>query len=423
MASVEQHAEVVVLGAGIIGSTCAYYLAAEGRDVVLIDRQPGAGLETSFANGGVLAPSMSDPWAGAGVPGYLLKSLGREEAPLLLRLRAIPGMMGWGLQFLRNCNHQAWLKSTGITLSLAKYSKRVLDNLLQTLDIEHDRSDTGTLHLLRDSTSLKAGFSLADVYRSLDLDCTKLDRDQTIVMEPSLTAVKDTILGSVHYPDDRSGDAQVFSRCIASAAEDLGVRLLWNTTVRHLDVQSDHSVVVEFDGKKLRTNKLVIALGAQTPFLGKALGLKIPVYPAKGYSVTLPFGDWNGAPNLAIADMTQKIGMTRLGNRLRLAGTVEFDGYNTAINPRRCEMLVTAAKTNFPDLPLGPGRIDWAGLRPMTPDCRPIIGRVGSSNVLLNTGHGALGWTLAAGSARIVSDLVVGRTPEVDISGFDPNRF
>ena len=139
--------------------------------------------------------------------------------------------------------------------------------------------------------------------------------------------------------------------------------------------------------------------------------------------MTLPFGDWNGAPNLVIADMTQKIGMTRLGNRLRLAGTVEFDGYNTAINPRRCEMLVTAAKTNFPDLPLGPGRIDWAGLRPMTPDCRPIIGRVGSSNVLLNTGHGALGWTLAAGSARIVSDLVVGRTPEVDISGFDPNRF
>ncbi len=416
-------AEVAILGGGVAGITCAHYLTAAGREVVVIDRQPAAGLGASFANGGLITPSMSDPWAAPGVPGHLLRWLGNEQAPLLLRLRAIPGMLGWGLRFLANCRDAPWRAGTEITLRLADYSRDALDALSDDIDIEYARLQAGALRIFRDTQSVDDGMRLADLHESLGIRCVRLDRDGCIALEPSLAPTAAAIRAGVHYPDDRSGDAHVFTQRLAATCEAAGTRFRWNSTVERLEREGDAVTAVVTDSGTVNADFYVMALGAHSPLLAREIGLKLPVYPVKGYSVTLPIGQWPGAPRLPLMDQSQKMGITPLGGLLRLAGTAEFDGYRADISAARCDALVAAARRTYPDLPVGPERRDWAGLRPMTPDCRPIIGRTPLANLLLDTGHGALGWTLAAGSGRIVTDLIEGRDPEIDLSGLTLDRY
>ena len=423
MSEAPQTAQVTVLGAGVVGVACAYYLAKEGLEVVVVDRREGPGLETSFANGGLVVPSMSDPWAAPGVPGHLVQWIGKEDAPLLLRLRALPGVLRWGLRFLANCTEARWREGTRITLRLASYSRDALDDLNGDLAIDHGRSDAGALRIFRDDHSLEEGMRLGELYASLGVPCRKLDRAGCVDLEPSLESAAGDILGGVHYPGDRAGDARLFTERLAVLSQALGVRFRWNTTVERLERAGDAVSAVVTDAGKITAEHVVLALGTQSARLARPLGIRLPIYPVKGYSVTLPVGKWNRAPRIPLVDLTQKMGITPLGDRLRLAGTAELDGYRTAPNPRRCDALVAAARSIYPDLPLGTDRADWAGLRPMTPDCRPLLGKTACRNLLLDTGHGALGWTLAAGSGRVISDLVAGRTPEIDLRGFTLDRF
>jgi D-amino-acid dehydrogenase len=413
----------VVLGAGVIGVTTAYFLARSGHDVTVIDRQPAAGLETSFANGGLVTPGMSDPWAAPGIPGLILKHLGREDAPFLLRLGALPGMIGWGLRFLRNCEPARWRENTETVLRLAVHSRDALDWVTAETGIAYDRCERGNLRVFPDPASLAKSAKNAAMYRDLGQPVEFLDATGCVALEPALAPVKHQLAGGVHYAGDRSGDCLRFTQSLAHEAARLGVRFDYGTTILGFDIEGQSVSTVRTDKGRLRGERFVLACGSYSMLLARALAIRLPVRPVKGYSATLPVGGWNNAPAMPILDDHRKIAVTRLGDRIRLAGTAEFAGYDRAPNPTRAAMLLRAFAGLFPEYPPNRDAEHWHGLRPMTPDGRPVIGRTRYANLYLNTGHGPLGWTLACGSARALADLVSGRRPEVDLSGFSLGRF
>ncbi len=384
---------VVVLGAGLIGTATAYYLAKAGHEVVVVDRQKQAGLETSFANGALLTPSTSDSWAAPGTPQKILKWLGQEDAPMLLRLRALPGLIGWGLKFLRECQPARWEANTEAVLKLALFSMTALDKLQAEEQLDFDRNPPGLIKLFRDPLSMDSALRASTLYKRLGVDCAALDPDGVLAIEPALRPIRDKISGGVHYPADGSGDALKFTQALAERARRLGVTLHYGYDIT----------------------------GFSTP-LGRKLGLSLPVYPAKGYSITVSAPGWNGAPRIPIADDGRKVAVVPLGDRLRVAGTVEFDGYDTRLNAARGQMLVDGLGDIYPDYPRETRVEHWSGLRPLTPDGRPIIGRSRWRNLYLNTGHGPLGWTLAAGSGLAMAELVSGKTPSLDLADFAPGR-
>jgi D-amino-acid dehydrogenase len=409
---------VVVLGAGLIGTATAYYLAKAGHEVVVVDRQRQAGLETSFANGALLTPSTSDSWAAPGTPQKILKWLGQEDAPMLLRLRALPGLIGWGLKFLRECRPARWEANTEAVLRLALSSMAALDKLQAEERLEFDRNPPGLIKLFRDSLSMDSALRASALYQRLGVDCTALDPDGCLAVEPALRPIKAKISGGVHYPGDGSGDALKFTQALAERARGLGVSFLFEHGITGFSTEGDRLAAVETDRGPIRGDSFVLALGSFSTSLGRQLGVALPVYPAKGYSITVSAPGWNGAPRIPIADDGRKVAVVPLGDRLRVAGTVEFDGYDTRLNATRGQMLVDGLGDIYPDYPRG-GRIEhWSGLRPLTPDGRPIIGRSRWRNLFLNTGHGPLGWTLAAGSGLAMAELVDGRTSSIDLAPF-----
>ncbi|MDQ7251626.1 D-amino acid dehydrogenase [Dongia sedimenti] len=413
---------VVVLGAGLIGTATAYYLARAGHEVVVIDRQRQAGLETSFANGALLTPSTSDSWAAPGTPQKILKWFGQEDAPMLLRLRAVPGMIGWGLRFLRECRPERWEANTEAVLKLALFSMAALDRLQADEALEFDRNPPGLIKLFRDPLSMDSALRASALYQRLGVDCTALEPDGCVAVEPALRPIRDKISGGVHYPADGSGDALKFTQALAERARALGVSFLFGHEITGFSTESDRVTAVETNQGAIRGEAFVLALGSFSTLLGRKLGLSLPVYPAKGYSITVAAPGWNGAPRIPIADDGRKVAVVPLGDRLRVAGTVEFDGYETRLNSTRGRMLVDGLGDIYPDYPRE-GRIEhWSGLRPLTPDGRPIIGRSRWRNLFLNTGHGPLGWTLAAGSGLAMAELVAGNSPSIDLASFSPER-
>lgn len=410
----------VVLGGGIIGTATAYYLARAGHRVSVIERRSGVGLETSFANGGLVTPSMADPWSAPGVPGKLVKWIGREDAPLLLRLRAVPGMALWGLRFLANCRSSRWRANAEAVYPLALFSRDALDELVAETGIAHDRSTVGTVRLYRDEAALAGTAQWSRLYRDLGLPFRVLDRAGCLALEPALKGAGAPIAGGIHVADDRSGDAYKFTEGLARLAA--GVDFRFGTTIRGFATEGDRIAAVETDRGRVEGDRFVLALGSYGPALMRALGLKIPICPVKGYSATLDVAGWNGGPRVPIIDDHRKTGIIPMGERLRLAGTVEFAGFDTEPNERRGGLLVEALKELFPDCPPAVPQY-WSGLRPMTPDGRPIIGPTRWRNLYLNTGHGSLGWTLACGSARLVAAMLDGRKPEVDPRPFALDRF
>jgi D-amino-acid dehydrogenase len=413
---------IVVLGAGLIGTTTAYFLAKAGHEVVVIDRQAQAGLETSFANGALLTPSTSDSWAAPGTPQKILKWLGQEDAPMLLRLRALPGMIGWGLRFLRECRTKRWESNTEAVLKLALFSMAVLDKLQADERLEFDRNPQGLIKLFRDPLSMDSALHASALYKRLGVDCTALDPDGCLAIEPALRSIREKISGGVHYPADGSGDALKFTQALAQRAGALGVSFLYGQEITGFSTDGDRIAAVETDHGPIRGDSFVLALGSFSAPLGRKLGMALPIYPTKGYSITVAAPGWNGAPRIPIADDGRKVAVVPLGDRLRVAGTVEFNGYDTGLNATRGQMLVNGLGDIYPHYPRG-GQIDhWSGLRPLTPDGRPIIGRSRWRNFFLNTGHGPLGWTLAAGSGLAMSELVTGKTPSIDLADFAPER-
>lgn len=415
--------KVVVLGGGVIGVTTAYYLAADGHEVEVLDRCEGPGLETSFANGGQLVASHSEPWASPKAPLQILKWLGREDAPLLFRLRADPAMWAWGLRFLRNCTAARYRAGTARNLKLGFYNRALMAELRGALGIAYDYAQMGSLLVHRDPAGFEAAARHAAFMSDLGCPHEIADPVRCTQIEPALTPVGNRIAGGLFCPDDEVGDAFKFTKKIAAVCGKLGVRFRYGTRIEGIEAERGRIVLVATDRKPVSGDAFVLALGSFSPLLARGIGVRLPVYPVKGYSITAPIRNQRAAPRIGLTDVDAKIVLTRLGSHLRVAGTAEFTGYDNSPNPKRGALTVRSAKA------LLPGACDydraehWSGLRPATPDQVPVLGPSKYPNLWLNTGHGALGWTQACASGRIVGDLIAGRDPGIDLTGMTVDRF
>jgi len=405
---------VMILGGGVVGVTSAYYLARAGHRVTVLERQPGAGLETSFANAGQVSPGYSAPWAAPGIPVKAMKWLMMRHRPLVLWPRLEPRLYGWLARMLANCTEEAYRRNKGRMVRLAEYSRDMLRDLRAETGIAYDHREKGTLQLFRTAKQLD---HVGDDTRVLDaygVPYEVLDPAGCIAAEPALSRVAGTVVGGLRLPGDETGDAHLFTTALAALCEGLGVTFRYGTGIAGLEREGDRiAAVVLADGSRLEADAYVAALGSFTPALLRPLGIALPVYPVKGYSLTLPVTDPEAAPVSTVMDETYKVGITRLGDRIRVGGTAELAGFSSVLRQPRRETLERSISDLFPaggDL----GRATfWTGLRPMTPDGTPIVGGTRIGNLYTNTGHGTLGWTMACGSGRLLADLVSGRTPEI----------
>jgi len=397
---------VAVLGAGVVGVASAWYLARAGHEVTLLDRQSGAGMETSFANGGQISVGHAVPWARPSVLPKVLKWLGREDAPMLFRARADLAQWRWGLRFALECIPGRFERNARQLAGLGAYSRACLVELRAQTGIQYHQLSRGILQFCTEPEDFAALAAHGDA----------LTGDQCREIEPALHASRVPIAGGAYFPQDESGDAHLFTTQLARRAQEIGVRFLPGTTVQGLAVAGARVAAAQTDGGRIEADAFVVALGSYSPLLLAPLGISIPVYPLKGYSITIPLTAQAAAaaPSVSLTDESHKLVLSRLGDRLRCAGTAELNGYDTSVNEVRCAAILQRVGELFPAL-AGAGEVKfWAGLRPATPSNVPLIGRRRYANLYLNTGHGTLGWTLAAGSGRALADLISGRRPEVD---------
>lgn len=405
-----------MLGAGVVGTTSAWYLSQAGHQVTVVDRQPVAGNETSFANGGQISVSHAEPWANPHVLPRVIKWLGREDAPLLWRWRADPAQLRWGLRFLLECLPGSTRRNIAAIVALALDSRRRLQALRQELALDYDQQTRGILHVYTDRQEFAQAMAAARVMRGFGLDRDTVDVEKCLKIEPALAGARDLLVGGDYTMSDESGDAHKFTRALAERAAAAGVVFRHESTIEKIaNGGSRIAGVVVNDGERaelLTADAYVVALGSYSPLLLRPLGIRIPVYPAKGYSATLTLAPGSVAPLVSITDDERKLVFSRLGDRLRIAGTAEFNGYNLELNPVRCAALIERTRQLFPDLQMLGEPAFWCGLRPATPSNVPLIGRQRYDNLWLNTGHGTLGWTLACGSAAALTDLISGRHPD-----------
>lgn len=402
----------------MIGVTGAWYLARAGHEVTLVDRHAEAGMETSFANGGQVAAGHAEPWARPSVLPKVLRWLGREEAPLLFRPRADLQQWLWALRFAMECLPGRFERNTRQLAGLARYSRECLAELRSETGIEYDRVARGILHFCTEQTEFEALAKHAESMRDLGIVREIKSAAQCHDLEPTLRDSRARVVGGVYSPQDESGDAHAFTTRLARLAEQKGVRFLRATAVESLETAAGLVSAVRAGGERLQAEAFVVSLGSYSARLLAPLGIRLPVYPLKGYSVTLPLPPEVGAhaPTVSLTDEAHKLVISRFGARLRCAGTAELTGYDTTINEKRCEAIVRRLRVLFPALEHAGEAELWAGLRPATPSNVPVIGRTRMRNLYLNTGHGTLGWTLAAGSGRALADLAGGRRPEVDFA-------
>jgi len=410
------------LGAGVVGVTSAWYLARAGHEVTLVDRQPEVARETSFANGGQISAGHAEPWAKPSVVPKVLRWLGREDAPLLFRPRADARQWLWGLRFARECLPGRFERNTRTLAGLANYSRACLAVLRDETQISYHRVDKGILQFCDTQADFDALAKHATAMRSLGMRREVKSASECLALEPALRGSQVGVAGGVHTPDDESGDAHEFTLQLASRLGALGVRMRMDTVASGLELADGRVQAVTTAAGRVPVDAAVIALGSYSPLFLAPYGISIPVYPLKGYSVTIsiPSGAAEAAPTVSLTDESHKLVISRFGDRLRCAGTAELTGYDTSINAARCEAIVRRLRQLFPGLAGTETPTFWAGLRPATPNNVPIIGRSRFPNLYLNTGHGTLGWTLAAGSARALADLVSGRRPEVDFEFLSP---
>ncbi len=409
---------VTVLGAGVVGVASAWYLAADGHEVTVIDRQPSPAQETSFANGGQISVSHAEPWANPRAPLKALQWLGREDAPLLWRLRADPAQWAWGLRFLRQCTAARARANVRAIVALGLASRAALQALRRELALDYEQLERGILHFYTDPREFEHALPQAALMREFGCERVPKTAAECIGIEPALADSCVPVVGGTYTAGDESGDARRFTEALARHAAARGVRFRFGETVRALSRDSGRCTGVRLaSGELVGADLTVVALGSYSPLLLKPLGLRLPVYPAKGYSATLVLPSGVLAPTVSLTDDGHKIVISRLGQTLRVAGTAEFSGYDTSLNAARCAALLSRTREIFPALQAVSEVDYWAGLRPATPGNVPLIGDLTAAGVpglWLNTGHGTLGWTLACGSARLLADQVAGRAAELD---------
>lgn len=415
--------KILVLGSGVIGVTSAWYLARAGHDVTLVDRQPQPAMETSFANGGQVSWGAANPWAAPDIPGKALGWLFGRHSPLVLRPRLDPAMWLWLGQMLRNCTKARYLANKERQLRLARYSHACLTELRNELDLHYDHGTHGLLILYRSARDLEAATHEAQTLNRLGIAYRFLDRAACVVHEPALSDSRDKFMGGMLFPGDESGDCRRFTDELAARSQQHGVKFLASTNVVRLIADGDRISRIITDHGDLTADRYVLACGSYTPLLLKPLGIRLPVYPVKGYSITVPITNDAAAPQGTLTDETYKVVITRLGNRMRAAGTAELCGYDLTLRRARLDTLVQVVRDLFPSAGDLVDAEPWAGLRPMTPDNPPVIGVTPYQNLFLNTGHGTLGWTMACGSGQLLADLVSDRTAEIDLTGLTLARY
>lgn len=416
--------KVAVLGGGVIGVCAAYELARAGAKVVVVDRQRGVAEETSFANAGQVSPGYSTPWAAPGIPLKALKWLFQRHSPLRIRPDGSLRQLRWLSQMLAQCTSSHYAQNKQRMMRLAEYSRDVLRELREEAQLSYEQRSLGTLQLFRTQAQLDAAARDVAVLRELGVPFELLGRNELARAEPALARVRERLSGGLRLPNDETGDCHLFTRQLAERAAMLGVQFRFDTAIDGLEVEGDRFMAVRLaSGERLEADRCVVALGSHTPALLKPLGIDVPVYPVKGYSLTLELRDETAAPVSTVLDETYKIAVTRFDRRIRIGGMAELAGFDLALRPGRRKTLEMVVNDLFPGAgELSTGKF-WTGLRPMTPDSTPIVGATHVQRLFLNTGHGTLGWTMAAGSGRLIADLVTGRTPEIDPDGLGIERY
>ncbi|WP_438403089.1 D-amino acid dehydrogenase [Aeromonas veronii] len=419
--------EIVVLGGGVIGVTSAWYLAKAGHKVTLLERQGGVALETSHANAGQISPGYAAPWAAPGIPLKAAKWMLQKHAPFTVRPTADPFQLRWMLRMLANCTPTAYATNKGRMVRLAEYSRDCMKRLRDELNIDYEGRQLGTLQLFRSQSQLDASQRDIEVLEEYGVPYQSLDASGCEAAEPALARVRGKIVGGLRLPGDETGDCFRFTKALALEAEKLGVKFVFNCDIDEIEQARGRAVAVRAGEQRYRADAIVCALGSYaTGFLRpllRPLGLELPIYPVKGYSLTLPMINAEAAPRSTVLDETYKVAITRFDERIRVGGMAELSGYNLALNPRRHDTLAMVVGDLFPE----GGDISkaefWTGLRPMTPDGTPLVGPSPIPGLWLNTGHGTLGWTMAAGSGQLLCDLISGSEPAISDEGLTLARY
>ncbi len=399
----------------MVGVASAWYLAQAGHEVTVLERNAAAGMATSFANGGQISASHAEPWAKPAVVPKILRWLGREDAPLLFRPRADWAQWAWAMRFLAECAPGRFERNCRALAGLAAYSRESLRSLRESVGIAYDHLSRGILHFATSARDFEVLAHSAEAVRALGVERRVLSASECLAVEPALKDSEDPVAGGVYTPTDESGDARRFTEELARLATHCGVAFRFNCEIEAIDAGGGEVRAVRLQTGEATADAYVVCLGSYSPLLLRPLGIRIPVYPLKGYSITLALGpsERGVAPSVSLTDEAHKIVISRLGERLRAAGTAELAGYDTRVNAVRCAAIAARVRALFPGLGGITTHESWTGLRPATPNNVPIIGRSALRNLYLNTGHGTLGWTLACGSGRALADLVSGRRPEV----------
>ncbi|MHB8622219.1 MAG: D-amino acid dehydrogenase [Sulfuricaulis sp.] len=415
--------KVIVLGSGVIGVTTAWYLRQAGHDITVVDRQAEPGRETSYANGGQISWGAGNPWAAPGIPRQALQWMWRTHSPLVLRPNLDPALWAWLFKMLTNCTSVRYAINKERMLRVSRYSHECLIALRRETGIRYAECTTGVLDLFRTAHELDEAVKDMAMLRRWGVSCQVLDRTGCVAHEPALRTAQDKIAGGLLFREDESGDCFEFTRALARLAETRGVQFALSTRIERLVKDGARITRVITNKGDLTADAYVIACGSYSPLLLRPLGIALPVYPVKGYSATFTVTPAMIAPAGTLTDTSYKVVISRLGNKLRCAGTAELAGYDLSLRPERIATIAHVLNDLFP----GAGNLSqaeyWCGLRPMTPDNPPVLGATSFQNLFLNTGHGTLGWTMACGSGKVIADLISHRPPDIDLAGLTLARF
>jgi D-amino-acid dehydrogenase len=412
---------VIILGAGVAGVTAAYVLGSRGHQVEVIEREAAPAMQTSYANGGQLSYTHAQPWANPDALPKVIKWMFQEDAPLVLKFSTDPHMITWGLRFLLNCNTRRANLSTKIMLRLGLYSRDKLAKIREETKLEYNHLSKGILHIFGSQLGLDGALKQARFQETLGAKEELLTREQCFAREPALKNATKSIAGGLYSDLDESGDLHVFTQKLAAyCIDNFGARFTYNANITRLRIEGGRIVAVETSQGDRTADAYVMAMGSYSPLLLRPIGLNMPIYPMKGYSITIPA--WEGAPQVSITDDEKKVVISRLGDKVRAAGTAEFARYNTDVREVRITPIVRCLSDLFPDAQFG-NMSRWACLRPQTPDGPPIIGRTKIENLFMHTGHGTLGWTQSPGSAHLLADIMENRPTEIPLEGLEASRY
>jgi len=414
--------KVLILGSGVVGVASAWYLAQAGHEVTVVDRTSGPAEETSAGNAGQISPGYASPWAAPGIPLKAVKWMFQRHSPLSIRPDGSAFQLQWMWEMLKNCTLPHYHENKSRMVRIAEYSRDCLKELRATTGIEYEGRQGGTLQLFRTEQQYANAAKDIEVLREAGVPYRLVESAELPSIEPALSATRHKLTGGLQLPNDETGDCKLFTQRLAAMAEQAGVTFRYNVTIDRLLREGNSITGIRCGSETLTADRYIVACGSYSTELLKDI-VSVPVYPLKGYSLTIPIKNYDAAPVSTVLDETYKIAVTRFDDRIRVGGMAEIVGFNTKLLPARRETLEMVVSDLYPE----GGQIEqatfWTGLRPMTPDGTPIVGRTPLANLYLNTGHGTLGWTMACGSGKLIADIISGKTPDIAVDDLSVMRY